>query len=202
MKLFKKDDSILDIVSKVISILIAIFGIYIYFHTIYPIFIKEHELKEVKDSLVKMNITYLKLKNEIQKSKEQISNYNSSITSLIEKLNLKNVELEEAKMILQDIQIKIKSVQKQATKAFLYKQVWDIIHIDNRQNPIFVGDFNMKQYAISIAKIQMNANDTSSAEYKANQLLYEFAKSHLNEQSHGNDLFKIFDYYAPFFNNK
>ena len=67
MKLFKPDDSILDVTTRLVTIAGFIFAVYVYFDKIHPVFEKERELQTANSENLELELQKESLHTDIQK---------------------------------------------------------------------------------------------------------------------------------------
>ena len=199
MRFFKADDSIFDIISKSITIAVAFVGTFTYFHTIYPVFTKEKELKETKENLIQLDKEYNQKKIVLTNTNNELSEKEAKLTRLEKTLEAKTIELDSIRFKYQTIQEELVRTKSDAIKAYLYKQMSEVVNEDIHQvytNILNTNKpFRVKDYAIKIAKKGMKESDKKSNEYKANEILLEFAQTKLTDNSTFNEIFNIIAFY-------
>ena len=184
MKLFKTDDALFDIASKIITMLATVgtlaFGVYAYFNTIHPVFEKEKELQGLRSEKLTLESENGRLSNENislqDKSAESIKrlnmlNENLSKTNdaLVEKQNLldkTNRELVLAQK--QTVLGKLTTLREKLLNTALYEMA-------TRRNT----EFDVIVYSKTL--FPNNSSKISASDRKAFQYFQTYIDSHNKE---------------------
>jgi hypothetical protein len=114
MKIFKDDDGLFDIASKLTTTAGVCFGIWAYFHTIHPVFEKEIELQNLRGESKTLSVQVESLSSTLATLKQDKSSLGSSVELLrSEKETLIN-DIEDKEKQLQEIIASFKSASDAA----------------------------------------------------------------------------------------
>jgi type I site-specific restriction endonuclease len=76
---FKKDDGFIDIIVKLLTILGVVFGVWAYFNTVHPMFMKEKQLMNFKTQLQKLKKEEIHLQEDIKRKEEKLKELENNI---------------------------------------------------------------------------------------------------------------------------
>ena len=119
MNFFKRDDGILDVITKAITVVSFIFGIWIYFHTIHPVFQKESELQDLRKEKVNIQTDNERLSKETAKIKNDLHIQTEKIKDLNERAGNLSLEIESKNSELASINEKLEIAHNEAVLSKL-----------------------------------------------------------------------------------
>jgi len=114
MRLFKDDDSVVDCLAKVITILGFAFGVFVYFNTIHPVFEKESELQSLRGERIKLQVENERANNNNERLKRESFKYQADNRAIKVKYQELNASVEEKEQLLKDINEKLKNAKNDA----------------------------------------------------------------------------------------
>lgn len=103
MKIYKKEDSLLEIIAKCTTIVGVAFGAWAYFHTIHPVFEKEMELQKLRgesqiltSQIDDLNTSLITLQQEKRSLLNSVASLQSQQKELLQEVSKQELELREA----------------------------------------------------------------------------------------------------------
>lgn len=186
MKFFNPDDSIVDVVSKITTILFTIFtfifGWYAYHHTIHPIFEKEKELQRMTQErsflsksnadLKEQNALYIQQNKtsayEASRLEQSAKEFSSEVNSKQQELTLANHKLEgmHKKLVLSELRIISGKLIQEYTISLAEKKhtEFDIIEksyllINNASNNNRINKYEKEAYSYFKDYTEINKNN-------------------------------------------
>ncbi|EMN4678088.1 hypothetical protein RFJ04_003353 [Klebsiella variicola] len=178
MNFFKRDDGILDVITKAITVVSFIFGIWIYFHTIHPVFQKESELQDLRKEKVNIQTDNERLSKETAKIKNDLHIQTEKIKDLNERAGNLSLEIESKNSELASINEKLEIAHNEAVLSKL-NLIMDkiisayLISIVQGKNK----EFNVIEYSHGLIEIHDRARELNIYDKEA----YSYFVKYLDE---------------------
>lgn len=183
MNFFKQDDGILDVITKTITVISFIFGVWIYFHTIHPVFQKESELQDLKKEKVNIQSDNERLGKETAKIKSDLYIQTEKIKALNEMAGNLSLEIESKNSELVSINEKLETAHDEAVLSKL-NLIMDkitsayLISIAQGKNK----EFNVIKYSHDLIEIHERARELNSYDKEAYSYFVKYLDKNKNRK--------------------
>jgi len=197
-KIINKNDSFIDVIHKISTIIGVIFGIWAYFHSIHPVFEKELELQKLRGEKEKLIKSIKELEYILDKTKKEKVQVIKNLQELqIEKEKLINqISVLKKNLIVKEKELKKlnRELQSASEAAILNKLYYFSNKIINAYL-LHIATNNTKEFdVIKIAKEILNTHKKEFKniyEKQAYDYFFSYVKRHENEKFSGDKIIEF-----------
>ncbi|MEA2235792.1 MAG: hypothetical protein QOC81_516 [Thermoanaerobaculia bacterium] len=208
MRLVKQDDGILDVLTKAVSVAGIILGGWVYFHSIYPVFTKEQQLREAKREAealkrerVNQQMAIAANAQTMRTQAQEIEAQRGELHTLQETGAATRAEADRIRVQLAAEQSRAQQIESAAIESHLVRYRDAIVRegVDREVRRVFdahVPLFDAREYTLNYVEQQRHkigdVNTTAAkTEAEALSLLDQFAKTKLAPHSSYGDMYNV-----------
>lgn len=207
MRWFKQDDGVIDHLAKVAGIVAVVFTVYVYFHTIYPVFLKEKELLGAKAEAASLRKSNEAQQRTIRHNDEHIRRQSRQIEGAKRRLQALQAYADQVakesyaiRSALIEERSRVKQIRTAAVRSHLDRLRDHIVNKAISQSVYATLSsqprFDIRAYTLEYIEEQRRYAPNASEEERSTleealTILEEFARNRLNEYSTYQDMFDL-----------
>lgn len=198
---YKKDDGLLEAARSLSTVLTLVFGVWVFFHTVQPIFEKEQELSTTKIQLDELSYNISAKNKELKDLQLEVTNKGSELKDYEQKLTKnvdKNKELQSQidlkEQRITDLNTSLKDANQSAIRAHVYRYMNQIAEEGIRRTafPTYEKDkFDVQKYTVELVEKEIRNYQNDSNEASALEMIKKFATTRLSPESKFTDIFEL-----------